>query len=61
VCEAVPVIGSFSQLLFFSGWVGICFLRALTEERHLEADSFYLNEDETAEARVTFESVAQAW
>jgi hypothetical protein len=41
-CEAVPVFGSFSQLLFFSGWVGIYFLRALTEERHLKADPSYL-------------------
>ena len=41
-CEAVPVFGSFAQLLFFFGWVGIYFLRAVTEERHLKADPSYL-------------------
>ena len=41
-CEAVPVFGSVLQLFFFLGWVGIYFLRAVTEERHLKADPCYL-------------------
>jgi protein-S-isoprenylcysteine O-methyltransferase Ste14 len=41
-CDAVPVFGSILLLLFFSGWIGVYFLRALTEERHLKADPCYL-------------------